>query len=685
MPYPQNLKGTTMDQIKNDEETDAIILIHGIGAQNPRSTLDQFLKGSEKETPFLTFEQHIVTPQEDSKHDFNLNQTFSYFSHKVSHKEKPTTIAEMYWNDFSQLTTQWPANLRNFFSLIKNAPDIIYAAFAPDDNLPNSIQLLLKVIISLTAFAFWLIYYPIVMLNLAFYWHSLNLYLTPKLYNVCVEFLNWIAPKLNWMTDEADKLQRLKVEAITDNIQIHFYIASTIVFVLLLIMGQTIVRKQKNKKSQKEFHQSQSNNMYQAHVLIGTGLVILATILIIGYKEKIIGTSQEFQDIAELMTFVISSSWFSVLLIHAIIFVLLFCIILPFFPTKRKGILLGLATTHLTIRFWLVLFTTAALALIYGTYSDKLLEKVDQLLIDSMAFLSLFWADISILALIALFTVLKHAILTKKRFQHKDKSTDYPRLIIPNTLAYTAITLSGLFFALIFICACLMHQSHQYLPFDIPRCSQQSYCTIIADITKNLIYIFPFFLLIGPLLIRLTHTAFEVAGDVVNVFKAKGMHRDLLPWHMFTSAYQYTPDKNRVLPPQLRARLKAIITDIKENNGPINSLTIVSHSLGTMIALDAIKTQILNGQASKVKLIIMGCPMTNIFENYFPNSYGQDKGWEIPNTIKTINFYRANDYVGNKLSGSLNIKQQIPYSPKGHFGYFSDTEICKEIWKFHSS
>ncbi len=657
--------------MKQNQTKDAIILIHGMGAQKPRNTLDSFLSGSnKKKAARITYQQNVIPPQPIQDEGKPTDQNLSYYSTIVEHENKQTFIAEMYWNDLSQLTSGFMANLLNFFNLVKNAPDIIYAAFAPDEEDNVLIKTILKIFTSLTALAFWIIYYPITMLNLAFYWHSLNLVIAP-------EINNQFSALVDRISNGAQKIPLLQVTNVKEEISLHFYIVSAIFSVLLLGLAVYLRQRSKPKTEQHQASQRDHDYPYYSQILLGTALIILIVIFAFWINAYLLEKPMHFDQIAKTMTVLLSTSWLSVLLIHGLIFIVLLFMLITFSSRRRKGILLGLATFHLSIRFWLVLFTSLALALVYSFYSKVLFNTIEETLIASMAFLVIFWADIILLAAIALFATFRHGRLSKRNLVNQDLTEDYPRLVISDSIKYATIFMACFFATTLVICPCILHQVSQ-------KCLT-GHCDIIKKLTAYIIYAAPIFLLIGPFFIQLARIGFEVAGDVVNTFKSQGLHREIHPWRAIKSAYTYDADKNRILPQQLRTRFEAICHDIQNNYGPLDQLTLVTHSLGTMIAFDAIKHGILSQLNIKtIKIVTMGSPMSNIFETYFPSIYGQDKGWAIPEGIATINLYRTNDYVGGNLKEHLNINQQTAYLPEGHFGYFSDEEIVKTIWTFHN-
>jgi hypothetical protein len=104
----------------------AIVLVHGIGDQTQRSTLNSFngplrqLSGSHDYSQVL----RTLYPNSDSE--------FTYFSERAEINRTAVVVAEMFWSDLSAVRTGLLANLRNFSRLAADAPDVIYASLGPD-------------------------------------------------------------------------------------------------------------------------------------------------------------------------------------------------------------------------------------------------------------------------------------------------------------------------------------------------------------------------------------------------------------------------------------------------------------------------------------------------------------------------------------------------------------------------
>src|SRR6476646_9606546 len=106
-----------MDQVSIKEPRSAIILVHGIGDQVQRSTLDSFSGLFRSRSRSSNYSQTLRVLDPHSKTEIN---------------RIPVVVAEMFWSDLSTMRTGLLSNLRNFCRLAADAPDIIYASLGPE-------------------------------------------------------------------------------------------------------------------------------------------------------------------------------------------------------------------------------------------------------------------------------------------------------------------------------------------------------------------------------------------------------------------------------------------------------------------------------------------------------------------------------------------------------------------------
>jgi hypothetical protein len=185
----------------------------------------------------------------------------------------------------------------------------------------------------------------------------------------------------------------------------------------------------------------------------------------------------------------------------------------------------------------------------------------------------------------------------------------------------------------------------------------------------------------------------HVLTDVINHFFRR---RDPfpLPWGTETPAPVQVFETQQRIEHRFKAVLNALLEDPE-----VTHMTIVSHSQGTMIAIDVFS---LTGLSSTVRstmtarletltefhLVTMGSPLTHLYEHYFPFRYPPliSHAWGgLKQTIKHwINVYRVDDYVGTFItpvpgwmnsSRTATVLLNVPIDPGGHIGYWRQPAV----------
>jgi hypothetical protein len=121
---------------------------------------------------------------------------------------------------------------------------------------------------------------------------------------------------------------------------------------------------------------------------------------------------------------------------------------------------------------------------------------------------------------------------------------------------------------------------------------------------------------------------------------------------------------------RIEHRFKSVVREVFRliEVGRVRQLTFVTHSQGTVIALDVLwqraAHQLLKEQhdVQQVNLITMGSPITHLYQRYFPERYPElflnghlnQKGWgaTLTETVdRWVNLYRVDDFVGTFITG----------------------------------
>jgi hypothetical protein len=145
---------------------------------------------------------------------------------------------------------------------------------------------------------------------------------------------------------------------------------------------------------------------------------------------------------------------------------------------------------------------------------------------------------------------------------------------------------------------------------------------------------------------------------------------------------------------RLRARLRALIDLARERHG--GPVLVVAHSLGTMIALDALDDWPGDGPAAarkgeaagpSIDLITMGSPLVMLAGAY-PHLFGAQRsggvGWRFSSVRTWRNDYRDADLIGRALLPGAPPIAGItiadgPLGRGGHVGYFSDAQVARRL------
>jgi len=622
----------------------AIILVHGIGDQTQRSTLNSFngllrqLSGSHDYSQVL----RTLHPNSDSE--------FTYFSERAEINRKALVVAEMFWSDLSTVRTGVLANLRNFSRLAANAPDIIYASLGPD-LARGAIRdpLLLRLLRCLVCFAFWTIYFPIVAYNVAY--AALFLWL-------------FIFRSLNSFIDDS----RIELSSPAD---LSFAAGSLLSLALIVVMLR--------RGALRRFRSlllwigaamvavaaiSCSNNII-AHVAAATGSGLPTLSVLMGYPA-----AMTYGDYSAMIRR-LDALWFIPIGVEAI-FLLVLPLLIVFFRQRWRGLLLGYAAMFLTIRLWLIVITTAWLMIFSFTLDADRMAKVVNEIMHSGKYISLIWLDVFTIALA--FTG-SYALYRWKSSTNKIKAQGvrYGRLIVPTPVLFLPLGLSCLLTSAMIVCDCPSN----------PAYCEISPCFLMTQATRFILENAALILLIGSILIELAHGGFKVTSDIVNYFKTDAAHTRANLVAAVALAYRYDPRSETSFGGRLRQRFLTLCKDLTRV-GRVDRLYVVAHSLGTIIALDALRSGNVAAVLPGVEfsLFTMGSPYKHIFNFYFPHLFPAVGRKELPSVSSLTNIYRENDYVGTRLSETDGFVTERKKGRKGHFGYFEDPDVVWELFRY---
>lgn len=110
-------------------------------------------------------------------------------------------------------------------------------------------------------------------------------------------------------------------------------------------------------------------------------------------------------------------------------------------------------------------------------------------------------------------------------------------------------------------------------------------------------------------------------------------------------------------------------------------VTIVSHSLGTVVATRSLGRWLADKSLPNGVLVTMGSPVTHIYRRYFPQFF--DIQEPLLRKMRWINIFRRDDFVGTYVAGPpLRLEgkvENIDVAAGGHSGYFTDEVVWRHL------
>ncbi|MDX2263562.1 MAG: hypothetical protein NW215_01135 [Hyphomicrobiales bacterium] len=589
------------------DKPDAVVLIHGVGDQKQRATLSAFLGAVAEPEAKIRQVLHEAPVSSDGPR-------FTYLTDRRKIDGRDTVVAEMHWSDMSPLRTGTGATILNFFQLIADAPDILYAALAPrNENGQWRDHPALRLWRSIFALAFWVIYYPIIAFNIAYAVLILGYGVT-----------NFNEPKTALVSQALDTILYASAAAIAPLVAIMY------------VTGSRYVR-----------------------VLIGMVLLFLAVIAALSYAYENSTGSLTFQQASDALNLVLSVLWLAPVLASAAFLVSLPLMFLMF-PKRRQSFLLAFVTSYLIVRFWLLFLSALWLLFLSNVLASEVFREQVQQTADSLERLSLVLLDVAVIAA-AFIIAFAHNRLKARARTEMGAEVRYTRLIIPPTTAIAAALLSFVWLASIHYCNC------------IGACPKAP-CSWMTDSTKWILLNVSLVIVVGAALLQVLEGGFDIAGDIVTYFRTDIGHRRPNPVSAVASAFSLRAQQFSTFSHTLTARLKAIVEDLEAYCGPFRQISFITHSLGTMVAIEAIRDLRLQG-STRYNLVTMGSPYKNIFQHYFPHLFAPLASADFPQGLRWLNVYRVNDYVGTEITTEDRfIEERATAERKGHLGYFTDPD-----------
>lgn len=282
------------------------------------------------------------------------------------------------------------------------------------------------------------------------------------------------------------------------------------------------------------------------------------------------------------------------------------------------------------------------------------------------------------------------------RWSERSKISDYrsgsraPRLIVSGFIQSSTIGCAIMGMMLV-----LYVSMHEY---SGDGHADDAFCCLLVEANK---YAIGFLLPIGGLLLlslTLMRPALDIILDVTNHFyfrsattadRIRGFSEDFdIDEVTFDGGELYYSRRDVI-----HRRIKRILEYYRESMPGNPVLTIVSHSQGSMIAIEVLNDDELAWVSKKFKqvnFITMGSPFHHIYQEYFQHFYPplDDKQWTNlrSRVSRWLNIYRIDDFVGTDIEFPESLTQtkdgkytNHPVERKGHMLYWCDRQVLAII------
>lgn len=553
------------------------------------------------------------------------NGATAYFAAETRISDRPVVVAEYHWADLSKVRSGFLSILRNFFQVAADAPDVVYTCLGPADSDGNNRDhWLLRCLRALLALAFWVIYFPIMAINIAY-----------------AAFVVGFA------------LHARTVPGVTPGT-----FAESSVVVSALVAGLAIMLLLKWSATTAYFRALAL--MALAVVVVGFWLGAASPLL---FKERL-----TYRALAAKFNGTLDSLW-AIVMATGLLFLLLTPILLFRFWDRRRAILLAFCAVFLVFRFWLLLITTLWLIFLTSIFDRQTYQSLISDIGGPIRFISLLWFEMATVGLAILVTLAIHRRRTEYGL-HNIPHSGYPRLIVPSALLVLTYVLNVAGIATICWCNCATLW---------PGCQQPS-CSFVYGSSTWIIQNAAILLTLGGMLLQLGESHFKIVIDLLNYFQSERGHHCPSPIEAMRSVFHVRAQASNEFRPKLQQGMKSILVDIEGQHGPFERTVLVGHSLGSMIAIEALRDGLpASERLGRLELVTLGSPYRSIFNYYFPHMFQPVAAGLLPGIAGWTNIFRENDFVGVRLSDDDKALEEISEPPLGHTGYLVQDSVVAEI------
>ena len=669
------------------------LVVHGIGEQQPGETLDDLVGAITGDAPCVVQSEERLLREKHHDHDPRKIDLFRCNIRRIDCAEKrpgqsaPDSVvfAEVFWGDLSPGGNGRFQTLIELFRVIMGLGHIVRENIEEVENVPPLVRR------SATLFVY-LLHGPITVLNIIFFLGTLFLYVVQKL-------------------PEVFEGQSAYAGSIS---------VSLVAVALLLI--RKIWREETQSYLFQIFWRWMGWMAYALAALVAASHAFFAWVMPDTLQAAFVTLNIRCAPIMGEGPLGCLDHWYTVLLIHTVSFVWFVCIALVAFlvlrqrlvegrdPNKRQKTLFP-ATCAAMLVLWMFLAVVGWVSFansIAGTFDDPDVLTVN--LREAIGLSIFIWAAFLILLIRAGLAAFFRARWVKKNKHKKAEAGNVPRLIVHQAVrralmwAMVVLLTGAVWFGLRSMTAWMecgfsvpmdgfwcdfatfrdgvdrylgiAHKGTNYLALGFAAAYSVAWNKIAVGlgIAKDIVVYF----------VRRPEPGLEDRDDV-SVDYENDVKYLLVPSKRKVDGREERYTKKVVVYPnrtRIQQRFDLVYKAMMESEAP-DQVVVVSHSQGTLIALESLRNSRLRGKIGKSyiapTLVTMGSPTTHIYQTYFGTVFPVD------NTVrdgirKWINIFRFDDFVGTRVDGPDDewpVNHGVP--PGGHTGYWTDDEVRKYL------
>lgn len=314
---------------------------------------------------------------------------------------------------------------------------------------------------------------------------------------------------------------------------------------------------------------------------------------------------------------------------------------------------------------------------------------------DALPFLGVQLMMMAVILIAALVVLLRYALwrrtATVKRFNEGSRA---PRLVVNRSLQLVVAACTAVGVTLVSALCIIQLLGHSYTDYQFGR--------LMVEANK---YAISILVPVGGLMLLLIpklRPALDMVLDVVNHFYFRPTEmEDALDDDDEFDIVDTTFENGKLFFSRrdaIHQRVKRILTHYRDQFDHHPELVIVSHSQGTMVAIEILNDEELvwlNNSFRSISLVTMGSPLSHVYQHYFGHVYPSlDRPFWVSlrrRIDRWTNICRIDDYVGTEIqfpkiksSDEAESVSRIEFSnyavgPRGHTNYWSDAQVLKVL------